>query len=261
MTTSVGLLPSFCDFFTSSTGSLKDQRLLPFSFQPDHSKSYHASRVPYILKLQADAVWSSINEEVSTHLHFVVAYLFNRPLLIQNRLSERPAQGFLQPGIYRGISKRINKTARRHCRSIQVRKSSRRSRIQKDNSYSRFSSQRISLSDISIVIPRSKMASTHHLCFSNSASSSKRAHNGSSASVSRTSSQLKSKTSSSKSKSKSSHSYAKKEEKEERLNRYVHDERDFRSYAVKEYDALQEDARRKHKKEIREVLRGVKELK
>jgi hypothetical protein len=106
------------------------------------------------------------------------------------------------------------------------------------------------------------MASTHHLCFSNSASSSKRAHNGSSASVSRTSSsQLKSKTSSSKPKSKSSHSYAKKEEKEERLNRYVHDERDFRSYAVKEYDALQEDARRKHKKEIREVLRGVKELK
>lgn len=39
------------------------------------------------------------------------------------------------------------------------------------------------------------------------------------------------------------------------VNYFVNSERDFRSYAVKEYDAHQETARKSHAKALREVVR------
>jgi hypothetical protein len=81
---------------------------------------------------------------------------------------------------------------------------------------------------------------------SSSHSSSTKAHNGSSRSTSSRSS------GSSHGKS-HKHSHSSKEG----VERYVQDERDYKSYAVKDYDPCQEAARRKHSEMLRDVVGKV----
>jgi hypothetical protein len=50
------------------------------------------------------------------------------------------------------------------------------------------------------------------------------------------------------------HTHSQQWAQEELIERYVSDERDYRSYAVKEYDLCQEEARRKHDEGLREVM-------
>jgi len=83
---------------------------------------------------------------------------------------------------------------------------------------------------------------------SSSHSSSTKAHNGSSRSTSSRSS------GSSHGKShKNKHSHSSKEG----VERYVQDERDYKSYAVKDYDPCQGEARRKHSEMLRDVVGKV----
>lgn len=45
--------------------------------------------------------------------------------------------------------------------------------------------------------------------------------------------------------------------REKAIDFYTKDERDFRSFAVKEYDAHQETARKSHKEKLKDIVRRV----
>jgi hypothetical protein len=79
-------------------------------------------------------------------------------------------------------------------------------------------------------------------------SSSTKAHNGSSRS---TSSQ------SSGSSHRKSHKHSSSHSSKEPVQRYVQDERDYRSHAVQEYDAYQDISRREHSEKLKDVIRRV----
>jgi len=81
-----------------------------------------------------------------------------------------------------------------------------------------------------------------------SSSSSKKANNGSTKSSSHKSSTHHQ---SSKTSSKTSGSST---EREERVEKYVQDGRDHRSYAVQEYDPYQEAAKGQHREQLKEVV-------
>jgi hypothetical protein len=78
--------------------------------------------------------------------------------------------------------------------------------------------------------------------------SSTKAHNGSSRSTS---------SKSSGSSHRKSHKHSSSHSSNEPVERFVQDERDYRSHAVQEYDAYQEASRKKHSEMLRDVVRRV----
>jgi hypothetical protein len=56
---------------------------------------------------------------------------------------------------------------------------------------------------------------------------------------------------------KKSHKHSSSRSSKESVERYVQDERDYRSHAVQEYDACQEASRREHSERLRDVVRRV----
>jgi hypothetical protein len=73
-------------------------------------------------------------------------------------------------------------------------------------------------------------------------SSSKKGHNGSARGSSHSHSH------------KHKHHSKESEGKDKLVDRFVRDERDYRSYAVTEYDPLQEEARRRREERLRDVV-------
>jgi hypothetical protein len=95
-----------------------------------------------------------------------------------------------------------------------------------------------------------KSTMTHKL--SSSHESSTKAHNGSS--HSRSSSHTSSRSFGSSRSQPHKYSF---HSCKETVERYVQEERDYKSYAVKDYDLCQEAAKRKHSKILRDVVRRV----
>jgi hypothetical protein len=52
----------------------------------------------------------------------------------------------------------------------------------------------------------------------------------------------------------SSHTSSKSSERERLIDRYVEEERDYKSYAVADYDPHQESARLRHEKQLRDMV-------